>query len=151
MCIRDRYSTTWRSDHRAVHQSAQYHMVVRSSCSPPVNTTTWGRGQIMHTFHQSTRCHMAISSLSIAPVNSPTWRSDHQVLHQSTVPHGGQIIKYCTGQQYHTAVRSSSTAPVNSTTWRSDHQVLHWSTLRNRGLDRVEHGAPYVERPLRGD
>ena len=32
------HSTTWWSDHRAFHQSTQYHVLVRSSCITPVKT-----------------------------------------------------------------------------------------------------------------
>ena len=90
------HSSTWWSDHRAFHQSTQYHVVVRSSCIPPVNTVPQG-GQI--TVH-STSQHIT------------TWWSDHRVFHQSTqyytvvksscsplvntVPHGGQIIVHST-------------------------------------------------------
>ena len=40
------YSTTWWSGHRAFHQSTQYHIAVRSSGIPPVNTLPHG-GQII--------------------------------------------------------------------------------------------------------
>ena len=36
------HSITWKSDHRAFHQSTQYHMMVRSSCIPPVITVSHG-------------------------------------------------------------------------------------------------------------
>ena len=92
------HGTTWRSDHRAFHQSARYHMVVRSSCIPPVNTVRHG-GQILvystshhsttwrsdhRAFHQSTQCLMVVRSACIPPVN--------------TVPHGGQNTVLSTSQ-----------------------------------------------------
>ena len=47
----DHHSTTWWSDHRAFRQLTQCHMVVRSSCIPPVNTITWWSDHCA--FHQS--------------------------------------------------------------------------------------------------
>ena len=90
------HSTTGWSEHRAFHQSTQYHMAVRASCIPPVHTvphggqitvhstsphsTTWRSDQ--RAFHQSTQYHMAGRSSCIPPVH--------------TVPHGGQIIVHST-------------------------------------------------------
>ena len=107
------YGTTWWSDHRVFHHSIRYHMVVRSSCIPPVNTVPRG-GQI--TVHSTIQY-------------STTWWSDHRAFYQSIqyhmevkslyiqsvkrVPHGGQIIVYSTSQY--------------NTTWRSDHRVFHRS------------------------
>ena len=85
------HSTTWWSDHRAFHQSTQYHMVVKSSCISPVNTDPHGGQIIVHStcqhsttwwsdhraFHLSTQYHMMVKSSCISPVN--------------TVPHSGQI------------------------------------------------------------
>ena len=82
------HSTTWRSDHRAFHQSTQYHMAVRSSDIPPVNTVPHG-GQIIghstcqhsttwwsdhHTVHQPTQW-------------ATTWRSNHHTVHQLSLIH----------------------------------------------------------------
>ena len=72
------HSSTWRSDHRAFHQSTQFHMAVRSSCIPPVNTIPHGGQIIVHSTSQ----------------HSTTWRSDHRAFNQST--------------QYHMAVRTKA-------------------------------------------
>ena len=42
------YRATWWSDHRAFHQSTQDHMMVRSSCIPPVTTVPHDDQIIMH-------------------------------------------------------------------------------------------------------
>ena len=92
------HRTTWRSDHRAIHHSAQYHMVVRSSCIAPVSIVPRGSQIIAH-FHQSKQNHVAVRSSCFAPVSTGsrgsliivlctcqhriTWRLDHRALHQS--------------------------------------------------------------------
>ena len=105
------HGATWWSDHRAFHQSARCHLVVRSWCIPPVSTVPLGGQIIVHStsqhnttwwsdhraFHQSTQYHMVVRSWCIPPV--------------SMVPLGGQIIVRSTGQ--------------HSTTWLSDHRASH--------------------------
>ena len=78
------HSTTRWSDHRAFHQSTQYHMVFRSPYIPPVNTLPHGGQIIVHSTSQ----------------HSTTWWSDHRVFHWST--------------QYHMVVRSSYIHQVNT-------------------------------------
>ena len=100
------HSTTWWSDHHAFHRPTQYHMVVRSSCSPPVNTVPHG-GQITvhstgqhsttwwsdhHAVYQSTQYHKVVRSSCIPPV--------------TTVPHSGQITAFHQSPQYQMVVTS---------------------------------------------
>ena len=93
------YSVTWWSDHRALHQPLQCHVVVRSSCTPSAITVSRG-GQII------------VQSISHY---SATWWSDH------TVPGGGQII------QCHVVVRSYGAtwwSDQHSATWWSDCKLV---------------------------
>ena len=92
------HNTSWWSDQRAFHRSTQYLMVVRSPCTPPVNTVPHGGQTTVHStsqysttwwsdhraFHQSTQCLMVVRSACIPPVN--------------TVPHGGQNTVLSTSQ-----------------------------------------------------
>ena len=73
------HSTTWRSDHRALHQTTRCHVVVRSSCIPSVNTVRCG-GQI-------TVLHGGQIIVHSVSRHSTTWRSDHRVFHQSVRCH----------------------------------------------------------------
>ena len=116
--------TTSRSDHHAFqqstlphggqiksfHQSTQHHVVVRSSCIPPVGLVPHGGQIIMHFTSQ----------------HCTTWWSDHQPFHQSTqhhvavippvstVPHGGQIESFHPSTQYHLVVRVPGIPPVST-------------------------------------
>ena len=128
------------SDYRALHQSTQYHIVVISSCIPPVSTIPHGGQIIVHSTsqHSSTSCIPSVNTVphggqiivhSTSQHNS-TWRSVHRAFHQSTqfhmavrsscippvntIPHGGEIIVHSTSQ--------------HSTTWRSDHRAFNQST-----------------------
>ena len=73
------HSTIRWSDHRAFHQSAQYHTVVippvstvvRSSCIPPISTVPHGGQIIVHSTSQ----------------HSTTWWADHHAFHQSAQYH----------------------------------------------------------------
>ena len=93
------HSTTLWSEHRAFHQSTQYHMVVRSSRIPPVNTVPHG-GQIMCIPPVNTVPHGGQIIVHFTSQHSTTWRSDHRAFHQST--------------QYHTVVRLSCVLPINT-------------------------------------
>ena len=97
-----------------LHQSTQYHFVVRTSCIPPVNTVPHGGQIIAHSTsqHSTTWWSDHVHSTSQHSItwwsdhvhstsqHSTTWRSDHRAFHQST--------------QYHMAVRSSCIPPVNT-------------------------------------
>ena len=107
------HSTTWRSDHRAFHQSiychmavrsscippvTYYHMVVRSSCIPPVNILPHVGQIVVHATSQHTAtCDQII--VHSTNYHSAPWWSDHCAFHQST---------YC-----HMVIRSSCIPPVN--------------------------------------
>ena len=111
------HTTTWWSVNtvphggqiKPFHQSAHYHMVVRS-CIPPVSTLPHG-GQIKP-LHQPTHYHMVVRSC-IPPV--------------STLPHGGQLT------QCHMAVRSNHSTSQRTTTWWSDQTIPPVSTLPHGG------------------
>ena len=101
-CSISQHSTTWWSDQRAFHQSTQHHMVVRSTCIPPVNYQH-------HMVVRWTCITPEVRSTCIPPVNtaphggqinvhsisqhSTTWWSDQRALHQST--QCGQIGSLC--------------------------------------------------------
>ena len=166
------HTTIWWSDHRVLQQWTHYHMVVRSSCIPPVNRV----------FHQWTHYHMVVRSSCIAPVNtlpydgqiivlstsqhSTTWWSDHRAFHQwthyhmvvrsscippmNTVPHSGQIIVYCTSE--HTTIWWSDhrvfhhcivySTSEHTTIWWSDHRAFHHSTQCNTEVRSKDCEAP---------
>ena len=99
------------------HQSTQHHMVVRSTCIPPVNTAPHG-GQInVHSTSQlpaphggQMNVHYTRSQINVHSTSqhSTTWWSDQRAFHQST--------------QYHMVVRSTCLTPVN--TVRSDRKLV---------------------------
>ena len=108
-CSISQHSTTWWSDQRAFHQSTQHHMVVRSTCIPPVNTVPHG-GQInVHPTSQHSMHHMVVRSSCIPPLVRSTC-----IPPVNTAPHGGQINVHSISQ--------------HSTTWWSDQRALHQST-----------------------
>ena len=115
------HSTTWWSDHRAFHQSAQCRTVVRSSCIPSVGTVPYGGQIIVHSvrrhsaiqwsdhrvFHQLAQCHTVVRSSCIRPVMTVV--RSLCIPPVSTVSHNGQIIVLSTSQ--------------HSTTWWSDQKL----------------------------
>ena len=115
------------------HQSTQHHMVVRSTCIPPVNTAPHG-GQI-NVHYTSSQINVHSTSQhsttwwsdqrAFHQQHSATWWSDQRAFHQSTqhAPHGGQIIVHSTISQIN--VHSTS---QHSTTWWSDQRAFHQST-----------------------
>ena len=111
------HRTTWWSEHRAFHQSTQNHMVVRSSCIPPINTEPHG-GQIVRAFRQHRTTWW--SDLRVFRQHRTTWRSDHRAFRQHRT----------TWRSDHRAFRQ------HSTTWWSDrsripstqyHMVVRWT------------------------
>ena len=145
---------TWWSDHRAFYQSAQYNMMVRSPCIPPVSTVPHGVQITVHStsdhsttwcsdhrvFHQSAQYHTVVRSPSIPPMTTVP----HVMVRSpcispvNTVPHGGQITVHSTSQY--------------STSWWSNHRVFHRSTqyhtvVRSSSISQVntvQHGGQII-------
>ena len=119
------HCTISRSDHCVFCQSTLYHMEVRSSRIPSVNTALYG-GQIIvyYSSQYNTTSSSCIPSVNTVPYRGQIivyfvskhctiWRSDHRVFHLST--------------QHYMAVRSLCIIPVNTIPHR--HRVFRQSTM----------------------
>ena len=100
------HRTTWRSDHRAFHQSTQNHMAVRSSFIP------------------SAQNHMAVKSSYIPPVNTEPHGGQIIVHSVNTEPHGCQIIVHSTS--HHSTTWRSDLVHFRST---QNHMVVRLSCI----------------------
>ena len=107
------------------HQSALYHMVVRSDHSTSQHCTTWWsdqtippvntipHGSHIRPFHRSTLYHMVVRSDHSTSQHHTTWWSDQTIPPVITVPHGGQIRPFHQSTPYHMVVRSKACRTVN--------------------------------------
>ena len=146
------------SKYRAFRQSTQHHMVVRSSCIPPVNTVPhavrlscippvntarYGGQIIVHSTSQhSTTCgQIIVHSTSQHNTIWCRW-SDHRAFHQST-QHDMVVTSSCIPpvNTVPHAVRLSCIPPVNTTRYGAGGQIIVHSTSQHSTIWWSDHRA----------